>query len=63
MRRRARVGADRLDTLDALWSPDIARQLLTRRSATPGWREADAAEHRGILEAVAAEREAEEVGA
>jgi DNA-binding GntR family transcriptional regulator len=40
--------------LEALWSPDIGRQLLTRRSATPGWREADAAEHRAILEAVAA---------
>jgi DNA-binding GntR family transcriptional regulator len=40
--------------LESLWSPDIGRQLLTRRSATPGWREADAAEHRGILEAVAA---------
>ena len=39
--------------LDSLWSPDIGRQLLNRRSATPGWREADAAEHRGILRAVA----------
>jgi DNA-binding GntR family transcriptional regulator len=40
--------------LDALWSPDIGRQLLARRSATPGWQEADAAEHAEILEAVAA---------
>jgi DNA-binding GntR family transcriptional regulator len=40
--------------LEALWSPDIGRQLLARRSATPGWQEADAAEHAGIVEAVAA---------
>lgn len=39
--------------LESLWSPDIGRQLLDRRSATPGWREADAAEHRAILQAVA----------
>ncbi len=40
--------------LESLWSPDIGRQLLVRRSATPGWQEADAAEHGAILGAVAA---------
>ena len=40
--------------LEGLWSLDIGRQLLAQRSAVPGWREADAAEHRSILEAVAA---------
>jgi DNA-binding GntR family transcriptional regulator len=40
--------------LESLWSPDIGRQLLARRSATPGWQEEDAAEHRSILQAVAA---------
>ena len=40
--------------LESLWSLDIGRQLLARRSTTPGWKEADAAEHRAILRAVAA---------
>jgi DNA-binding GntR family transcriptional regulator len=40
--------------LDGLWSLDIGRQLLAQRSVVPGWQEADAAEHRSILEAVAA---------
>jgi DNA-binding GntR family transcriptional regulator len=40
--------------LDSLWSPDIGRQLLARRSVTPGWQQADAAEHQTILDAVAA---------
>lgn len=40
--------------LESLWSPDIGRQLLAMRSAKPGWQEEDAAEHREILEAVAA---------
>jgi DNA-binding GntR family transcriptional regulator len=40
--------------LEALWSPDIGRQLLARRSAVPGWQEADAADHGAILRAVAA---------
>ena len=40
--------------LDSLWSLDVGRQLLARRSAAPGWQEEDAAEHRSILEAVAA---------
>ena len=40
--------------LDSLWSLDIGRQLLAQRSLVPGWNEADAAEHRSILEAVAA---------
>jgi DNA-binding GntR family transcriptional regulator len=40
--------------LDGLWSLDIGRQLLAQRIIVPGWQEADAAEHRSILEAVAA---------
>jgi DNA-binding GntR family transcriptional regulator len=40
--------------LESLWSPDIGRKLLAQRSVIPGWQEADAAEHREILEAVAA---------
>jgi DNA-binding GntR family transcriptional regulator len=40
--------------LDGLWSLDIGRQLLAQRSVVPGWQEADAAEHRTILEAIAA---------
>ena len=39
--------------LESLWSVDIGRRLLARRSATPGWQANDAAEHRGILRAVA----------
>jgi DNA-binding GntR family transcriptional regulator len=40
--------------LDGLWSLDIGRQLLAQRSVVPGWQAADAAEHRSILESVAA---------
>jgi DNA-binding GntR family transcriptional regulator len=40
--------------LDSLWSLEIGRQLLARRSELPGWREDDAAQHRDILDAVAA---------
>lgn len=40
--------------LDSLWSLDLGRQLLARRSEVPGWQEADAEEHGSILEAVAA---------
>lgn len=38
--------------LDSLWSLDIGRRLLARRSTTPGWQANDATEHRGILRAV-----------
>ena len=38
--------------LESLWSVDIGRRLLARRSATPGWQTHDAMEHRGILRAV-----------
>lgn len=38
--------------LESLWSLDIGRRLLARRSATPGWQSTDATEHRGILRAV-----------
>jgi DNA-binding FadR family transcriptional regulator len=41
-------------TLEGLWSLDVGRQLLARRSAAPGWQEEDANEHRAILSAVAA---------
>ena len=51
---RATANEQFVKVLDSLWSPEIGRQLLMRRSATLGWREADAAEHRGILQAVAA---------
>ena len=44
--------------LEGLWSLDIGRQLLARRSVDPGWQEDDANEHRAILIAVAA-READ----
>ena len=44
--------------LEGLWSLDIGRQLLARRSVDPGWQEDDANEHRAILVAVAA-READ----
>jgi DNA-binding GntR family transcriptional regulator len=40
--------------LESLWSLDIGRQLLARRSVEPAWQEADAAEHEAILEAIAA---------
>jgi DNA-binding GntR family transcriptional regulator len=40
--------------LDSLWSPDIGRQLLARRSEVPGWQDADAEEHSAILDAVSA---------
>jgi DNA-binding GntR family transcriptional regulator len=39
--------------IESLWAPDIGRELLARRSTTPGWKEEDAAEHRAILEALA----------
>jgi DNA-binding GntR family transcriptional regulator len=44
--------------LEGLWSLDIGRQLLARRSVDPGWQKDDANEHRAILVAVAA-READ----
>ena len=44
--------------LEGLWSLDIGRQLLARRSVDPGWQKDDANEHRAILIAVAA-READ----
>ncbi len=40
--------------LEGLWSLDIGRQLLARRSAAPGWQEEDANEHKAILSAVVA---------
>jgi len=40
--------------LEGLWSLDIGRQLLARRSVDPGWQEDDANEHKSILAAVAA---------
>lgn len=40
--------------LESLWSLDVGRHLLARRSATPGWQDEDANEHKAILEAVAA---------
>ena len=47
--------------LEGLWSLDIGRQLLARRSAKPGWQEEDANEHKEILAAVAA-REPDRAG-
>jgi DNA-binding GntR family transcriptional regulator len=47
--------------LESLWSLDIGRQLLARRSAKPGWQEEDANEHKEILAAVVA-READRAG-
>jgi DNA-binding GntR family transcriptional regulator len=40
--------------LEGLWSLDIGRQLLARRSTAPGWQVEDANEHKAILAAVAA---------
>jgi len=40
--------------LEGLWSLDIGRQLLARRSTKPGWQEEDANEHQEILAAVVA---------
>lgn len=40
--------------LEGLWSLDIGRQLLARRSTKPGWPEEDANEHKEILAAVVA---------
>jgi len=47
--------------LEGLWSLDIGRQLLARRSTNPGWQEEDANEHKEILSAVLA-READRAG-
>lgn len=47
--------------LEGVWSRDIGRQLLARRSPEPGRQEEDAAEHKAILAAVAA-REAARAG-
>ena len=44
--------------LESLWSLDIGRQLLARRSATAGWQDEDANEHKAILAAVAARKPA-----
>jgi DNA-binding GntR family transcriptional regulator len=38
--------------LEGLWSLDIGRQLLARRSAAPGWQEEDASDHKAILAAL-----------
>ncbi|HEY1317782.1 MAG TPA: GntR family transcriptional regulator [Gaiella sp.] len=40
--------------LEGLWSLDVGRQLLARRSANAGWQEDDANEHKEILAAVIA---------
>jgi len=47
--------------LEGLWSLDIGRQLLARRSEKPGWQEEDANEHKEILAAVVA-REPDRAG-
>ena len=47
--------------LEGLWSLDIGRQLLARRSTNPGWQEEDANEHEEILSAVLA-RQADRAG-
>jgi DNA-binding GntR family transcriptional regulator len=47
--------------LEGLWSLDIGRQLLARRSTKPGWQEEDANEHEEILSAVLA-RQADRAG-
>jgi len=47
--------------LEGLWSLDIGRQLLARRSTKPGWQEEDAKEHEEILAAVLA-RQADRAG-
>jgi DNA-binding GntR family transcriptional regulator len=47
--------------LEGLWSLDIGRQLLARRSTKPGWQEEDANEHEEILSAVLA-RHADRAG-
>jgi DNA-binding GntR family transcriptional regulator len=53
MRLAATAGNEQFGkVLESLWSLDIGRRLLARRSATPGWQAHDASEHRGILRAV-----------
>jgi DNA-binding GntR family transcriptional regulator len=53
IRLAATTGNDQFGkVLESLWSLDIGRRLLARRSATPGWQSTDATEHRGILRAV-----------
>ena len=54
MRLAATTGNEQFGkVLESLWSVDVGRRLLARRSATPGWQATDAADHRGILRAVA----------
>ena len=53
MRLAATTGNEQFGkVLESLWSLDIGRRLLARRSTTPGWQAHDASEHRGILRAV-----------
>jgi DNA-binding GntR family transcriptional regulator len=55
LRLAAATGNDQfVRVLETLWSLDVGRRLLARRSANPGWQATDAAEHRGILRAIAA---------
>ena len=48
----ATKNAELVATLEGLWLPEVGRLLLARRSTTPSWQEADAAEHDRILAAV-----------
>jgi DNA-binding GntR family transcriptional regulator len=46
-------------TLDSLWIVEVGRRLMVRRAAVHDWQTGDVAEHRRILEAVAASRPTE----
>jgi DNA-binding GntR family transcriptional regulator len=51
---RATGNAQLAEVMASLWSVDIGRQLLARRSVSPTWKSDDVAEHEAIAEAVAA---------
>jgi len=49
---RATTNTELTRTLEGLWTVDVGRQLLARRSQSPSWQSEDAREHRAILAAL-----------
>jgi DNA-binding GntR family transcriptional regulator len=49
---RATGNEELVRVLESLWLVEVGRRLLSRRSAAPGWQQADVKEHREIAAAV-----------
>lgn len=51
---RATGNRELVAVIESLWIVEVGRRLLAARSTSAGWQGADVAEHRAVLEAVAA---------